>query len=150
MQTEIIYHYICLDIQNGLPVFAIKIFNFSTLHLHFDSACPVCFFLLPCTERILFFIVSLASYNLAIAEDFSCEVESDGRVLIKGVTSMGEKTVEKYSQVFEMQSQNLCPPGPFSLSFKLPGPVDPQQFLGTFATDAIFEGIAWKARRNRI
>ncbi|KAL2468564.1 Increased DNA methylation 2 [Forsythia ovata] len=83
-------------------------------------------------------------------KDFSCEVENDGSVLIKGVTSTGEKTVEKYSQVFEMQSQNLCPPGPFSLSFKLPGPVDPQQFHGTFATDAIFEGIAWKVRRKKI
>ncbi|KAI3473646.1 hypothetical protein Pfo_031076 [Paulownia fortunei] len=71
--------------------------------------------------------------------DFSCEVESDGTVIIKGVTVTGERIVQKYSQAFEMQSQNLCPPGPFSISFKLPGPVDPQQFHGTFATDGILE-----------
>lgn len=58
----------------------------------------------------------------------------------------GERIVEKYSQAFEMRSQNLCPPGPFSISFKLPGPVDPHQFHGTFATDGILEGIALKAR----
>ncbi|KAL0364781.1 UNVERIFIED_CONTAM: Alpha-crystallin domain-containing protein 22.3 [Sesamum angustifolium] len=81
--------------------------------------------------------------------DFSCEVESDGTVIIKGVTVTGEITVEKYSQAFVMQSQNLCPPGPFSISFKLPGPVDPQEFHGTFATDGILEGIALKARRHR-
>ncbi|KAL3818638.1 hypothetical protein ACJIZ3_004543 [Penstemon smallii] len=78
--------------------------------------------------------------------DFSCEVESNGRVLIKGVTVTGERTVYKYSQAFEMQSRNLCPPGPFSVSFKLPGPVDPRQFHGTFSTDGILEGIALKLR----
>lgn len=81
------------------------------------------------------------------ARDFSCEVESDGAVVIKGVTVTGERLVEKYTQVFEMRSQNLCPPGPFCVSFKLPGPVDPQQFHGTFATDGILEGIALKATR---
>lgn len=58
----------------------------------------------------------------------------------------GERRVERYSQVFEMRSQNLCPSGPFSISFKLPGPVDPQHFHGTFATDGILEGIAMKAK----
>ncbi|XP_057763708.1 uncharacterized protein LOC130985004 isoform X1 [Salvia miltiorrhiza] len=81
------------------------------------------------------------------ANEFSCEVGSDGAVIIKGVTVTGERVVEKYAQVFEMRSQNLCPPGPFCISFRLPGPVDPQQFHGTFATDGILEGIALKARR---
>nr|XP_027107652.1 increased DNA methylation 2-like isoform X1 [Coffea arabica] len=77
--------------------------------------------------------------------EFSCEVENDGKVLIKGVATTGEKTVHKYSQVFEMQSQNLCPSGNFSISFNLPGPVDPRQFSGNFGTDGILEGIAMKA-----
>ncbi|PIM98319.1 hypothetical protein CDL12_29202 [Handroanthus impetiginosus] len=79
--------------------------------------------------------------------DFSCEVESDGRVIIKGVTVTGERRIEKYKQEFEMLSQNLCPVGPFSISFKLPGPVDPLQFHGNFGTDGILEGIALKATR---
>ncbi|XP_051123230.1 increased DNA methylation 2 [Andrographis paniculata] len=77
--------------------------------------------------------------------DFSCEVESDGRVIIKGVTVTGERTVWKHSQTFQMLSHNLCPPGPFSITFTLPGPVDPQQFHGTFAADGILEGVAFKA-----
>ncbi|KAL3614147.1 hypothetical protein CASFOL_042221 [Castilleja foliolosa] len=77
--------------------------------------------------------------------DFNCEVESDGTVIIKGVTVTGERIIVKSSQTFEMKSQNLSPPGPFSISFKLPGRVDPQRFHGTFATDGILEGIAFKA-----
>ncbi|XVF31308.1 hypothetical protein REPUB_Repub16aG0134600 [Reevesia pubescens] len=78
--------------------------------------------------------------------EFSCEVENDGKVLIRGVTTTGEKTVYRFSQKFEMLSQNLCPPGHFSISFQLPGPVDPQQFSGNFGTDGILEGIVMKKR----
>lgn len=85
--------------------------------------------------------------NWPATGEFSCEVESNGTVLIKGVTVTGERRINRYSQVFEMKSQNLCPPGPFSISFELPGPVDPQQFHGTFSTDGILEGIALKERR---
>nr|XP_043634386.1 increased DNA methylation 2-like [Erigeron canadensis] len=80
--------------------------------------------------------------------EFSCEVEDDGKVSIRGVTVTGEKTVSRFEQVFEMQSQKLCPPGHFSISFKLPGPVDPHQFSGSFGTDGILEGIVMKARRK--
>ena len=85
---------------------------------------------------------------LLTAGEFSCEVENDGKVLIKGVTMTGESTVYRHSQVFEMQTQNLCPPGHFSISFKLPGPVDPQQFSGNFGTDGILEGIVMKGMQR--
>ncbi|KMT13797.1 hypothetical protein BVRB_4g081700 [Beta vulgaris subsp. vulgaris] len=75
---------------------------------------------------------------------FQCEVQSDGRVLIKGETITGEKQILRYSQTFVMQTQNLCPSGPFSVSFQLPGPVDPQRFSGKFGSDAILEGIVMK------
>ncbi|KAI3798530.1 hypothetical protein L1987_33807 [Smallanthus sonchifolius] len=80
--------------------------------------------------------------------EFSCEVEDDGKVSVRGVTVTGEKTVCRFDQIFEMQSQNLCPPGHFSVSFKLPGPVDPQQFSGNFGTDGILEGIVKKAPKK--
>ncbi|GFY94850.1 hypothetical protein Acr_10g0002350 [Actinidia rufa] len=76
--------------------------------------------------------------------EFGCEVENDGKVLIRGVTTTGEKTIYRHSQVFEMQTQNLSPSGHFSISFKLPGPVDPQQFSGNFGTDGILEGFVMK------
>lgn len=77
-------------------------------------------------------------------KEFNCEVEKDGRVVIQGVTTTGERTVKKHSQVFEMVTHNLCPPGEFSLSFQLPGPVDPQQFLVNFGIDGILEGAVMK------
>ncbi|XP_057495214.1 increased DNA methylation 2-like isoform X1 [Actinidia eriantha] len=76
--------------------------------------------------------------------EFGCEVENDGKVLIRGVTTTGEMTVYRHSQVFDMQTQNLSPSGNFSISFKLPGPVDPQQFSGNFGTDGILEGFVMK------
>ncbi|XP_009334297.2 increased DNA methylation 2 isoform X3 [Pyrus x bretschneideri] len=78
--------------------------------------------------------------------EFSCEVENEGQVLIRGVAVTGEKTVHRYSQMFEMQTQNLCPSGQFSISFQLPGPVNPQQFSGNFGTDGILEGIVMKRK----
>ncbi|CAN6917236.1 unnamed protein product [Brassica oleracea] len=79
-----------------------------------------------------------------ISGHFSCEVEDNGRVLVRGVTTTGEKQVHRYSQVFKMKTHNLCPPGQFSVSFHLPGPVHPQEFTGSFGTDGIFEGTVMK------
>lgn len=81
---------------------------------------------------------------------FRCEVESDGRVVIKGETTTGEKRVYRHSQTFIMQTQNLCPSGPFSVSFQLPGPVDPQRFSGSFGSDAILEGVVIKQKYPRL
>ncbi|KAH9603987.1 hypothetical protein KSS87_023590, partial [Heliosperma pusillum] len=57
-------------------------------------------------------------------EDFNIDVLPNGKVLIKGATTTGEKTAYKHSLKFEMQSQNLSPPGVFTITFNLPGPVD--------------------------
>ncbi|KAL2489427.1 increased DNA methylation 3-like [Forsythia ovata] len=75
---------------------------------------------------------------------FSCEIERDGKVSIRGVTSTGVKTVSKYSRVFEMKFQQQCPPGPFTLCFSLPGPVDPRLFSPYFRSDGIFEAVVAK------
>lgn len=74
---------------------------------------------------------------------FSCEIESAGMVHVRGLTS-GGRTIRKPSRVFEMKFQQLCPPGPFTLSFSLPGPVDPRQFAPNFRSDGIFEGVVIK------
>ncbi|KVI05146.1 increased DNA methylation 3-like [Cynara cardunculus var. scolymus] len=75
---------------------------------------------------------------------FSCEIERDGRVHVRGETSTGGKTVSRHSRVFEMKFQQQAPPGPFSLSFSLPGPVDPRLFYPNFRSDGIFEAIVMK------
>ncbi|KAF4352750.1 hypothetical protein F8388_003403 [Cannabis sativa] len=70
---------------------------------------------------------------------FSCEIESDGKVHVEGLVS-GGKSIKKPLRIFEMNFQQLCPPGPFTLSFSLPGPVDPRLFAPNFRSDGIFEG----------
>ncbi|KAJ8771999.1 hypothetical protein K2173_027176 [Erythroxylum novogranatense] len=77
-------------------------------------------------------------------KDFSFDINPDGMVHIKGVTTTGERTVCKHSQVFKMQTQNLCPPGRFAFTFQLPGPVNHLQFSVFFGTDGIFEGVVKK------
>lgn len=75
---------------------------------------------------------------------FSCEVELDGKVHIRGITSTGGRTVERHSRVYEMKFQQQCPPGPFTLSFNLPGPVDPRLFSPNFRSDGILEAVVTK------
>ncbi|KAF2307187.1 hypothetical protein GH714_025344 [Hevea brasiliensis] len=78
-------------------------------------------------------------------KEFSCDIEPNGTIIIKGVTTTGEKIVCKNSQIFRMQTQNLPQPGHFSIKFQLPGPVDDQQFSGRFGNDGMLEGIVKKS-----
>ncbi|XP_031255398.1 alpha-crystallin domain-containing protein 22.3 [Pistacia vera] len=77
-------------------------------------------------------------------KDFLFDIQPDGKINIKGVTTTGEKIVCKNSQVFKMQTQHLCPPGHFTITFWLPGPVNTRHFSGNFGTDGILEGIVKK------
>jgi HSP20 family molecular chaperone IbpA len=88
------------------------------------------------------------NYCSLTADEFSYKIEADGKVLIKGVTITGERTVYKFSQKFEMLSRNLCPPGQFSISFQLPGPVDPRQLTSNFGDDGIFDALIMKSRET--
>ncbi|CAN4121296.1 unnamed protein product [Withania somnifera] len=76
--------------------------------------------------------------------EFNCEIEKDGKVLIRGVTSTGERTISRYSRVFDMKIQQQCPSGAFTVSFSLPGPVDPRLFSPNFRSDGIFEAVVMK------
>ncbi|KAL8491548.1 hypothetical protein ACS0TY_023229 [Phlomoides rotata] len=76
--------------------------------------------------------------------EFSCEIQRDGKVCVRGVTSTGEKIVKKYSREFEMKFQQQCPPGPFVLNFNLPGPVDPRLISPRLRSDGIFEAVVAK------
>ncbi|GMP81975.1 hypothetical protein CsSME_00036488 [Camellia sinensis var. sinensis] len=75
---------------------------------------------------------------------FSCAIERDGKVHLRGVTTTGGRTVFRHSRVYEMKFQQQCPPGPFTLSFSLPGPVDPRLFSPIFKSDGILEAIIMK------
>ncbi|GAA0147400.1 hypothetical protein Leryth_002825 [Lithospermum erythrorhizon] len=73
----------------------------------------------------------------------SCEIEQNGKVHIRGVTSTGGETVSRYSRIYKMIFQHQRPPGPFTISFSLPGPVDARLCALNFRSDGIFEaGVA--------
>ncbi|CAA3025517.1 ATP-dependent DNA helicase Q-like 3 [Olea europaea subsp. europaea] len=80
----------------------------------------------------------------SVQNTFTCDFEPDGKVMIKGITSTGEQTVKKNNMEFVMLSQNLCPPGEFSISFQLPGAIDHQQVKAVFGIDGVFEGVVKK------
>ncbi|KAM5573962.1 increased DNA methylation 2 [Rosa sericea] len=89
-----------------------------------------------------YFRVSLPGIRKDFCQ-FSCEIEPNGKVHLQGFTS-GGNPIKKRSRVFQMKLQQLCPPGPFTLSFSLPGPVDPRLFAPNFGSDGIFEGVILK------
>ncbi|PHT41139.1 Increased DNA methylation 2 [Capsicum baccatum] len=75
---------------------------------------------------------------------FRCDVGLNGRILIKGVSVTGERKVRRKNMVFKMQTQNLCPPGEFTGSFQLRGPIDHLNLSCNFGPDGIFEGVTKK------
>ncbi|WCJ43186.1 HSP20-like chaperones superfamily protein [Euphorbia peplus] len=79
--------------------------------------------------------------------DFSCQVEMDGKVEIKGMTAVGEEFVGKNGHRFKMLSKNLGAPGEFSLKFNLPGPVNLQQLRGR-SMDGMLDAIVMKPRKD--
>lgn len=94
------------------------------------------------SETSYLFRVSLPGVSMD-EKDFSCDVDPDGEITIKGVSTTGGRTVRKNPRVYKMLAQNLWPPGDFSITFQLPGPVNNQQFNGDF-TDGIFTGVVKK------
>ncbi|KAJ0024943.1 hypothetical protein Pint_09182 [Pistacia integerrima] len=75
-----------------------------------------------------------------------CEMHRDGKVHIQGVITDG--TTLKDSNAYQMKVQQLCPPGPFTISFNLPGPVDPRLFSPSFRPDGILEVVVMKYKMH--
>ncbi|GAV90103.1 hypothetical protein CFOL_v3_33512, partial [Cephalotus follicularis] len=94
------------------------------------------------TDDSYYFRVNLPGVS-SNENDFSCEILSNGKIIISEITTTGEKTLCRHGQVFTMITQNLPPPGRFSMSFQLPGPVDPPRFRGQFL-NGVLEGIIKK------
>ncbi|XP_022155877.1 increased DNA methylation 3 [Momordica charantia] len=74
-----------------------------------------------------------------------CEIKCDGKVQIEGVMT-SPSVLKESSAMYQMKVQQLCPPGPFTVSFKLPGPVDPRLSSPTFRPDGILEVVVMKSR----
>ncbi|CAH9145761.1 unnamed protein product [Cuscuta epithymum] len=92
------------------------------------------------------FRVSLPGVS-ADAEDFHCNIEPNGKVDIRGITLTGVRAVYKHNMVFKMNTSNLCPPGKFTISFQLPGPIGKQHTI-SFGSDGILEATVDKKRQR--
>ena len=126
------------------PFYLFRKSSYPHLMMNLLLSTHVCMFLL----KILIFMFELFCcvnkfLSYFVAGQFSCEIESDGRVHIRGLLT-GGRTITKQSRVFQMKIRQLCSPGPFTLSFSLPGPVDPRLFAPNFRSDGIFEGVVIK------
>ncbi|KAJ7967004.1 Alpha-crystallin domain-containing protein 22.3 [Quillaja saponaria] len=74
-----------------------------------------------------------------------CEILRDGRVKIEGEIA-GVGFLRDASIACQMRSQQLCPPEPFTISFSLPGPVDPRLFFPAFRLDGVLEVMVLKPK----
>ncbi|XP_077219354.1 alpha-crystallin domain-containing protein 22.3-like [Tasmannia lanceolata] len=98
------------------------------------------------SENAYLFHMCLPGVKCNEEDKFSIEINGNGRVVIKGETTTGERVISKNGQVFVMQTQNLCSSGHFSVSFQLPGPVEYTEFSGSFRGGGILEGVVMKKR----
>ncbi|MCD7449489.1 hypothetical protein HAX54_052645 [Datura stramonium] len=73
------------------------------------------------------------------------DIQREGRVRIEGMITESE-LFRMSANGYEMKVQELSPPGPFTVSFNLPGPVDPRLCSPKFRADGILEVIVLKYR----
>ncbi|XAR60376.1 hypothetical protein NMG60_11033722 [Bertholletia excelsa] len=78
--------------------------------------------------------------------NLSCDIQRDGSVCISGVVKEGGRLIKDSLAEYEMKLQELCLPGPFTISFNLPGPVDPRLSMPKFRPDGILEITVLKSR----
>ncbi|KAL5557674.1 hypothetical protein UlMin_033885 [Ulmus minor] len=71
----------------------------------------------------------------------SCEIERDGRVHIEGVVTGHPGNS---STMPETKVKPISPAGPFTISFTLPGPVDPRLFSPSFRRDGLLKVVVMK------
>ena len=79
--------------------------------------------------------------------DVVCDIKRDGTVNICGVLTLPEMT-KNSSTEYQMIVQELNPCGKFSISFCLPGPVDPRLLYPNFRPDGIFEMVVFKPKER--
>lgn len=81
--------------------------------------------------------------------NLKCDIHTDGSVRIEGFVSDAQNLKYEWKN-YEMKLQNLCPAGPFTISFNLPGTVDPRLFSPCFRPDGILEVVVLKSRASPV
>ncbi|KAK3206342.1 hypothetical protein Dsin_020388 [Dipteronia sinensis] len=91
-------------------------------------------------ESSYHFRVSLPGIPNTTQSNLKCEIGSDGTVCIQGVPVTTDSAAMQYSSDgHRMIFQQLSSPGPITVSFTLPGPVDPHMAELAFCPDGILE-----------
>ncbi|XP_052204490.1 increased DNA methylation 3-like isoform X2 [Diospyros lotus] len=71
------------------------------------------------------------------------DIQREGKVTVRGMSPSG-RLLKDSSTVHVVRVQQLSPPGEFSISFNLPGPVDPRLVSPNFRLDGILELVIMK------
>ncbi|KAK4850346.1 hypothetical protein QYF36_003623 [Acer negundo] len=102
-------------------------------------------------ESSYHFRVSLPGIPNTNQSNLKCEIGSDGTVCIQGipVTTDSAAAQQYSSDGHQMIFQQLSSPGPITVSFTLPGPVEPHMAELTFRPDGILEVVVMKSKKGR-
>lgn len=65
-------------------------------------------------------------------------------MILRGVTVTGWKMLVRQSRQLDLQRDQLCPPGEFSVVFQLPGPVESKEMTSNLGSDGVFVGVVKK------
>ena len=76
---------------------------------------------------------------LVLTDGLVIGFDRNGDVNIEGVMPASCGILENSSSVFQMHVEQICPPGPFCISFSLPGEVDARMVTSTYLPGAILE-----------
>ncbi|KAE8680344.1 AT-hook motif nuclear-localized protein 10 [Hibiscus syriacus] len=86
------------------------------------------------SQNAFLFRVALPSMRIDQSK-LKCEIQRDGQ----GIVTQGTEVLWGLSRKCETRNETFCSPGPFTISFTLPGAVDPRLFSPTFRPDGILE-----------
>ncbi|KAK2642388.1 hypothetical protein Ddye_024151 [Dipteronia dyeriana] len=101
-------------------------------------------------ESSYHFRVSLPGISNTTQSNLKCEIGSDGTVCIQGVPVTTDSAAMQYSSAgHQMIFQQLSSPGPITVSFTLPGPVDPHMAELAFHPDGILDVVVMKSKKGR-
>ncbi|KAH7549995.1 hypothetical protein JRO89_XS13G0117200 [Xanthoceras sorbifolium] len=81
--------------------------------------------------------------------NFKLDMEVDGKICVEGIVS--EAVMVQYFPLVHqnIKAQQLCLPGPFTISFTLPGPVDPRLTDVAFRLNGTVEVIVMKQKMGK-
>lgn len=79
-----------------------------------------------------------------VAGKLKCNIQRNGKVRIQGAISDEAGMLKGSQSTYQVRVQQICQAGPFSVSFNLPGPVDPRLVMPTFRSDGILEVVVMR------